>query len=210
MGFSLKKCYAQDRKILANIWHACLPGWYLFTWMIQVNRPTNNITEARLGSVMLNIKYWYSLNVIINIYILYQSCSLIFSRFVIADLILVMCLKYCDTIEWNMRPCAVVGQPRGVWPPTPPGYATGNVCQNYGDWCFRRFGAAEQDCTKAILLGTKDAKAWFRRGCARESLKRHSEALGDFEEVLKIDSRNKAALNKLESIRNVGILLLFP
>lgn len=94
-------------------------------------------------------------------------------------------------------------------PPSPIGFATGHVCQNYGDWRFRRFGAAEQDCTKAILLGTKDAKAWFRRGCARESLKRHNEALGDFEEVLKIDSRNKAALNKLESIRNVGAYFCF-
>jgi len=68
---------------------------------------------------------------------------------------------------------------------------------------FHRYAVAEQDCTKAILLGTKDPKAWFRRGSAREALKRYEEALADFEEVLRIDPRNKVAQGRIDAVRNV-------
>ncbi|CAF0714457.1 unnamed protein product [Brachionus calyciflorus] len=75
-----------------------------------------------------------------------------------------------------------------------------------------KYGAAEADCTLAIELDSKYAKAYHRRGTARFKLGKFEEAKKDYEMLLKLEPNSKLAqteLNKLEQLvesRN----LVFP
>ncbi|XP_062221969.1 outer envelope protein 64, mitochondrial-like [Phragmites australis] len=57
-----------------------------------------------------------------------------------------------------------------------------------------RFKQAEADCDRALLLDTKNVKAYLRRGTAKEVTMNHQEALQDFRHALALEPQNKAAL----------------
>ncbi|KAM4088358.1 hypothetical protein ACJW30_07G064300 [Castanea mollissima] len=56
--------------------------------------------------------------------------------------------------------------------------------------CFQQ---AEEDCSKAILLGKKNVKAYLRRGTARESLLHYKESAEDFKHAVVLEPQNKVA-----------------
>ncbi|KAL2231472.1 UNVERIFIED_CONTAM: Outer envelope protein 64, mitochondrial [Sesamum indicum] len=60
-------------------------------------------------------------------------------------------------------------------------------------WLLCSFQQAEEDCSKAISLDKKNAKAYLRRGTAWESLLFYREAFQDFKHVLVLKPQNKAA-----------------
>ena len=72
-----------------------------------------------------------------------------------------------------------------------------NIC------CVHRYGAAETDCTEAIALDPTYIKAFLRRGAARLGLKKYSDALNDFQQVLKLEPNNKQARTEVEHIQRV-------
>ena len=50
-------------------------------------------------------------------------------------------------------------------------------------------------------LDETNVKAYFRRGQARQLLQDYEEAIGDFQEVLKLEPQNKAAQKQLAMSR---------
>lgn len=55
----------------------------------------------------------------------------------------------------------------------------------------KSFAAAEQDCTRAILLDPTYVKGWSRRGMTRFRRGKYEEAIGDFEEALRLEPGSK-------------------
>ena len=53
------------------------------------------------------------------------------------------------------------------------------------------------DVLQVTRLDTANVKAYFRRGQARQLLQDYEEAIGDFQEVLKLEPQNKAAQKQL-------------
>ena len=66
-----------------------------------------------------------------------------------------------------------------------------------------KYGAAELDCSAAIMLDPTYYKAYHRRGTARMALKKYSEAKSDFQRVLSFDSKNKLANSELEKLEKL-------
>ncbi|KAJ0249172.1 Tetratricopeptide repeat-containing protein [Hirschfeldia incana] len=62
---------------------------------------------------------------------------------------------------------------------------------------------AEEDCTKAITLDKKNAKAYLLRGTAREMLGVYKEAMDDFRHALVLEPNNKRASLSAERLRKV-------
>ena len=60
---------------------------------------------------------------------------------------------------------------------------------------------AERDCDSCLRLDPRAVKALLRRGCARSMLHRLPEALEDFNEVLRLEPRNRQAREERERIR---------
>uniref|UniRef100_A0A671YL07 RNA polymerase II-associated protein 3 n=1 Tax=Sparus aurata TaxID=8175 RepID=A0A671YL07_SPAAU len=79
---------------------------------------------------------------------------------------------------------------------------------------LEKFKEAEEDCTTAISLDNTYSKAFARRATARVALRKLQEAKQDFQEVLKLEPGNKQALNELQKLQIVSLmihlLLLFP
>ena len=63
-----------------------------------------------------------------------------------------------------------------------------------------QFGAAETDCTLALSIDRTYVKAFQRRAAARTGLSRLQEALQDYDEVLRLEPSNKAAVNEKTKI----------
>ena len=63
------------------------------------------------------------------------------------------------------------------------------------------FEAAEADCTVALALDPTYVKALQRRAAARAGLKRTSEALEDYNNVLKLDPKNKQARHDMVKLQ---------
>ncbi|GAB9465573.1 hypothetical protein Gpo141_00002978 [Globisporangium polare] len=55
----------------------------------------------------------------------------------------------------------------------------------------KSFAAAEQDCTRATLLDPTYVKGWSRRGMTRFRRGKYEDALGDFEEALRLEPGSK-------------------
>lgn len=66
-----------------------------------------------------------------------------------------------------------------------------------------RYGAAEKDCTDAIILDPSYVKAYMRRGTARKKLARLEPALDDFKQVVKLESENKPAQREVAMLEQV-------
>ncbi|XP_067283059.1 RNA polymerase II-associated protein 3 [Pseudorasbora parva] len=72
--------------------------------------------------------------------------------------------------------------------------------------CFfrlKKFAVAESDCHLAIALDGKYTKAYIRRAAARAALKKHQEALEDYEVVLKLDPENAEARNEIQKLQQL-------
>ncbi|XP_039516707.1 RNA polymerase II-associated protein 3-like isoform X1 [Pimephales promelas] len=72
--------------------------------------------------------------------------------------------------------------------------------------CFfrlRKFSVAETDCHLAIALDSKHVKAYARRASARAALKKHQEALEDYQTVLKLDPGNSEARKEVQKLQQV-------
>eukprot|EP00485_Elphidium_margaritaceum_P013240 CAMPEP_0202686816 /NCGR_PEP_ID=MMETSP1385-20130828/2578_1 /ASSEMBLY_ACC=CAM_ASM_000861 /TAXON_ID=933848 /ORGANISM="Elphidium margaritaceum" /LENGTH=419 /DNA_ID=CAMNT_0049341475 /DNA_START=35 /DNA_END=1294 /DNA_ORIENTATION=+ len=70
------------------------------------------------------------------------------------------------------------------------------------------YEGAEIDCDASIELDATLTKAWFRRGLARKMLKKYNTALQDFESVLRLDAKNKAAEKlKIEMQAKLKVML---
>ncbi|XP_039516555.1 RNA polymerase II-associated protein 3-like isoform X2 [Pimephales promelas] len=72
--------------------------------------------------------------------------------------------------------------------------------------CFfrlRKFSVAESDCHLAIALDSKHVKAYARRASARAALKKHQEALEDYQTVLKLDPGNSEAPKEIQKLQQV-------
>ena len=65
----------------------------------------------------------------------------------------------------------------------------------------KNFSKAEEDCCSAVRLCPGHVKSWNRRGTARNKLGRHRAAMRDFEQVLRLEPRNKQATNDLRKTR---------
>ena len=63
-----------------------------------------------------------------------------------------------------------------------------------------QFGAAETDCTLALSIDRTYVKAFQRRAAARTNLSRLQEAVEDYDEVLRLEPNNKAAVNEKTKI----------
>ena len=63
-----------------------------------------------------------------------------------------------------------------------------------------QFGPAETDCTLALSIDRTYVKAFQRRAAARTGLARLQEALEDYDEVLRLEPNNKAAINEKTKI----------
>ena len=59
-----------------------------------------------------------------------------------------------------------------------------------------QYGAAETDCTLALSIDRTYVKAFQRRAAARTGLDKLEEAAKDYEEVLRLEPSNKAAVNE--------------
>lgn len=73
--------------------------------------------------------------------------------------------------------------------------------------CFyrlKKFSVAESDCHLAIALDSKYVKAYVRRASARAALKKHQEALEDYEMVLKLDPENSEARTEIRKLQQVS------
>uniref|UniRef100_A0A8C1VBS7 RNA polymerase II-associated protein 3 n=1 Tax=Cyprinus carpio TaxID=7962 RepID=A0A8C1VBS7_CYPCA len=72
--------------------------------------------------------------------------------------------------------------------------------------CFfrlKKFGVAESDCNLAIALDAKYVKAYARRAAARAALKKHQEALEDYEMVLQLDPGSSEARTEIQKLQQV-------
>ncbi|XP_077053668.1 RNA polymerase II-associated protein 3 isoform X4 [Siphateles boraxobius] len=70
--------------------------------------------------------------------------------------------------------------------------------------CFfrlKKFSVAESDCHLAIALDSKYVKAYVRRASTRAALKKHQEALEDYEMVLKLDPENSEARMEIQKLQ---------
>uniref|UniRef100_K3WSW6 Uncharacterized protein n=1 Tax=Globisporangium ultimum (strain ATCC 200006 / CBS 805.95 / DAOM BR144) TaxID=431595 RepID=K3WSW6_GLOUD len=56
---------------------------------------------------------------------------------------------------------------------------------------IKSFAAAEQDCSRAVLLDPTYVKGWTRRGMTRFRRGKYAEAIADFEEALRLEPSNK-------------------
>jgi len=64
----------------------------------------------------------------------------------------------------------------------------------------KQFGAAETDATLALSIDPTYVKAFQRRASARTGLLRLEEAIADYDQVLRLESGNKAALAEREKL----------
>ncbi|XP_067247431.1 RNA polymerase II-associated protein 3 [Chanodichthys erythropterus] len=72
--------------------------------------------------------------------------------------------------------------------------------------CFfrlKKYAVAESDCHLAIALDSKYVKAYVRRAATRAALKKHQEALEDYEMVLKLDPENSEARSEIQKLQQV-------
>lgn len=67
----------------------------------------------------------------------------------------------------------------------------------------KNFSKAEEDCCSAIRFNPEHVKSWNRRGTARNKLGRHRAAMRDFEQVLRLEPRNKQAIKDLHKTREI-------
>ena len=63
-----------------------------------------------------------------------------------------------------------------------------------------QFGPAETDCTLALSIDRTYVKAFQRRAAARTGLDKLEEAVQDYDEVLRLEPNNKAAINEKKKI----------
>jgi len=66
-----------------------------------------------------------------------------------------------------------------------------------------KYGAAEQDCSVALQYDPNYTKALLRRATARKKLKKYDMALHDYQHVLKIESKNKQALQEVDEVQKL-------
>ncbi|CAM4561089.1 unnamed protein product [Leuciscus chuanchicus] len=72
--------------------------------------------------------------------------------------------------------------------------------------CFfrlKKFSVAESDCRLAIALDSKYVKAYIRRASTHAALKKHQEAVEDYEMVLKLDPENSEARKEIQKLQQV-------
>ncbi|XDV24259.1 hypothetical protein PO909_028480, partial [Leuciscus waleckii] len=72
--------------------------------------------------------------------------------------------------------------------------------------CFfrlKKFSVAESDCRLAIALDSKYVKAYIRRASTRAALKKHQEAVEDYEMVLKLDPENSEARKEIQKLQQL-------
>lgn len=62
------------------------------------------------------------------------------------------------------------------------------------------FVEAEADASKALDLDSKNVKAMFRRGVARESQGKIADAIADYQTVVKMEPGNLLAKKKIASL----------
>ncbi|PWN22287.1 hypothetical protein BCV69DRAFT_281290 [Microstroma glucosiphilum] len=62
------------------------------------------------------------------------------------------------------------------------------------------FSSAETDCSSALSMDPSNYKAFFRRGVSKVGQGRYEQAKRDFEEVLKLQKHNPAALKELKEL----------
>ena len=60
----------------------------------------------------------------------------------------------------------------------------------------RRYAEAEADCTLALSIDSTYVKAYQRRASARTGQGKYDLAIGDYEQILKLEPSNKAAQNE--------------
>ena len=65
--------------------------------------------------------------------------------------------------------------------------------------------AAEADCSEAIKLNSKWAKAWHRRGVARYKDGRLEAALEDLEQALKLEPNSKSTIDEIKIVQNMQL-----
>jgi hypothetical protein len=63
---------------------------------------------------------------------------------------------------------------------------------------LERYAAVEEDCNTALALEDDYVKAFLRRGVARRHLGKLTQAVHDFEQVLKLEPKNKQAAAELQ------------
>ena len=66
---------------------------------------------------------------------------------------------------------------------------------------LKEFTKAEADCCDALALDPKHVKSLSRRGTARNALGRHKAAFCDFNEVLKLEPKNRQAAVEIRKTR---------
>ncbi|KAF1772490.1 Tetratricopeptide repeat [Phytophthora cactorum] len=64
---------------------------------------------------------------------------------------------------------------------------------------MKNFAAAEDDCTRAILLDPTYMKGWSRRGMTRYRRGKYAESVQDFEEALRLDPENREEAEEIEA-----------
>ncbi|XP_018497153.1 RNA polymerase II-associated protein 3-like [Galendromus occidentalis] len=63
------------------------------------------------------------------------------------------------------------------------------------------YRAADWDCCQALRLDKDFVKAYYRRGLARKAMGMASEAIFDFENVLRLEPKNSVAEKELQALR---------
>ncbi|KAJ8540740.1 hypothetical protein ON010_g12485 [Phytophthora cinnamomi] len=66
---------------------------------------------------------------------------------------------------------------------------------------MKNFAAAEDDCTRSILLDPKYMKGWSRRGMTRYRRGKYAESVQDFEEALRLEPENREVTKLLKAAK---------
>lgn len=65
------------------------------------------------------------------------------------------------------------------------------------------YSEAEEDCTNALKLDSKNVKAFLRRGAARSVSGNYLEALTDYESALRLEPKNKDAKSEILRMKDI-------
>ncbi len=65
------------------------------------------------------------------------------------------------------------------------------------------YASAEEDCTEALTLNSKNVKAYLRRGASRSVSGNYLEALEDFERALMLEPKNEDAKTEITRMKNI-------